>query len=318
MSSGAARGNLDFDLPEAEIILDLQGLPENIVRAERNVAHRIIEEFMIAANEAVARHLTEKDFPTLYRVHEGPDQQALEALAPFLLSLGYRLPQKKETIAPLEIQKLIGIRARQTGRTGDQSRALAVDETGDLPAGEHRPLRPGIDLLHPFHVADTALSRSDRAPHVGPSNARRKAQTQRERRSAPLPPRIRQTYFRARAPRDGRRTRNDRSQESPVHDEQIGRRVSPASSTRLANFGFFVELDNFFIEGLVRLSSLADDDYDYYEKEYVIKGRRHGRKFRLGDNVRVKAVRINAFRSEIDFELVQSGEKGRSKSLLSI
>jgi ribonuclease R len=60
-----ARGNLDFDLPEAEIILDLQGVPENIVRAERNVAHRIIEEFMIAANEAVARYLTAKELPLL-------------------------------------------------------------------------------------------------------------------------------------------------------------------------------------------------------------------------------------------------------------
>ncbi|MGH7927512.1 MAG: ribonuclease R family protein, partial [Candidatus Binatia bacterium] len=68
-----ARGNLDFDLPEAEIILDLQGMPENIVRAERNIAHRIIEEFMIGANEAVARHLKEQDSPLLYRVHEGPD-----------------------------------------------------------------------------------------------------------------------------------------------------------------------------------------------------------------------------------------------------
>ncbi len=102
-----ARGNLDFDLPEAEIILDLQGQPENIVRAERNIAHRIIEEFMIAANEAVARHLTERDLPLLYRVHEGPDEEALEALAPFLLSLGYRLPLKKENIAPLEIQRLL-------------------------------------------------------------------------------------------------------------------------------------------------------------------------------------------------------------------
>jgi ribonuclease R len=73
----------------------------------------------------------------------------------------------------------------------------------------------------------------------------------------------------------------------------------------LANFGFFVELDDYFVEGLVKLSSLADDDYDYYEKEYVIKGRRSGRKFRLGDNVRVKVARINAFRSEIDFALAQ-------------
>ena len=81
----------------------------------------------------------------------------------------------------------------------------------------------------------------------------------------------------------------------------------------LANFGFFVELDNYFVEGLVKLSSLGDDDYDYYEKEYVIKGRRHGRKFRLGDNVRVKVVRINAFRSEIDFELVSTGNSETSK-----
>jgi len=71
----------------------------------------------------------------------------------------------------------------------------------------------------------------------------------------------------------------------------------------LANFGFFVELANFFVEGLVKLSSLKDDDYQYYEKEYLIKGRRHGRKFRLGDAVRVSVVRVNAFRSEIDFEL---------------
>jgi ribonuclease R len=72
----------------------------------------------------------------------------------------------------------------------------------------------------------------------------------------------------------------------------------------LANFGFFVELDAYFVEGLVRLSTLIDDDYHYYEKEYVIKGGRRGRKFRLGDPLRVKIVRINAFRSEIDFELV--------------
>jgi ribonuclease R len=74
--------------------------------------------------------------------------------------------------------------------------------------------------------------------------------------------------------------------------------------TSLANFGFFVELDAYFIEGLVKLSSLTDDDYYYYDKEYVIKGARHGRKFRVGDNVKVKVVRINAFRSEIDLELL--------------
>ncbi len=77
--------------------------------------------------------------------------------------------------------------------------------------------------------------------------------------------------------------------------------------TSLANFGFFVELDIYFVEGLVRLSSLRDDFYHYYEKEYLIKGRRTGRTFRLGDPVCVKVTRINAFRGEIDFELINSG-----------
>jgi ribonuclease R len=84
--------------------------------------------------------------------------------------------------------------------------------------------------------------------------------------------------------------------------------------TSLANFGLFVELDAYFIEGLVKLSSLTDDDYYYYEKEYVIKGNRRGRKFRLGDAVRVKVARINAFRSEIDFTLVHSNESRASSS----
>jgi ribonuclease R len=78
----------------------------------------------------------------------------------------------------------------------------------------------------------------------------------------------------------------------------------------LANFGFFVELDDYFVEGLVKLSSLTDDEYDYDEREYIIRGRRRGKKFRLGDNVRVRVARINAFRSEIDFELVETPGSG--------
>ena len=147
-------------------------MPENIIRAERNIAHRIIEEFMIAANEAVARHLTEKEFPALYRVHEGPEQEALEALAPFLLSLGYRLPQKKEQHRAAGDTKTARIGARQTGRESAQSCSLAIDETSAVPARKHRPLRSGFQMLHSFHFADPALSRFDRAPDAGQSTAR--------------------------------------------------------------------------------------------------------------------------------------------------
>ena len=93
-----ARGNLDFDLPEAEIILDVQGAPENIVRAERNIAHRIIEEFMIAANEAVAWHLESSECPALHRVHDPPTRERLEELREMLRARGRGLIGMRDTV----------------------------------------------------------------------------------------------------------------------------------------------------------------------------------------------------------------------------
>jgi ribonuclease R len=299
-----ARGNLDFDLPEAEIILDLRGMPENIVRAERNIAHRIIEEFMIAANEAVARHLKEQDFSLLYRVHEGPDKEALEALAPFLLSLGYRLPVKKETITPPEIQKLLeACRGKPEERVLNRVLLRAMKQAIYQPENIGHfglasvcythftsPIRRYPDLVV-HRILDRAMQgnklRSDeRAGFVNYLEEAGKHTSQRERIAM-----------------DAEREMVDLKKAQFMMDK-MGEEFT-GFITSLATFGFFVELDAYFIEGLVKLSLLTDDDYHYYEKEYVIKGTRHGRKFRLGDNVRIKATRINAFRSEIDFDLVR-------------
>ncbi|HEX6174476.1 MAG TPA: ribonuclease R [Candidatus Binatia bacterium] len=300
-----ARGNLDFDLPEAEIILDIQGLPEDIIRAERNIAHRIIEEFMIAANEAVARHLTAKELPALYRVHEGPEKESLEALAPFLLSLGYRLPLKKDKIAPLEIQNLLEVaRGKPEERVLNRVLLRAMKQALYQPENIGHfglasrcythftsPIRRYPDLIV-HRMLDKAL-RGEKLTGAA-----------REDLSSYLVEAGKHTSDRERNAMDAEREMVALKKTQFMMDK-IGEEYS-GFITSLTNFGFFVELDSYFVEGLVKIGSLTDDEYYYYEKEYLIKGLRHGRKFRLGDNVRVKVARINAFRSEIDFELIHS------------
>jgi ribonuclease R len=298
-----ARGNLDFDLPEAEIILDLQGMPENIVRAERNIAHRIIEEFMIAANEAVARHLKEHNIPLLYRVHEGPDRDALEAIAPFLLSLGYRLALKKEKVAPLEIQSLL-----EAARGKPEERVLNRVLLRSMKQAIYQPENIGH-----FGLASTCYTHFTSPIRRYPDlivhrmldkliGGEKLPANEREDLNTYLVEAGKRTSERERTAMDAEREMIS-LKKAQFMMNKIGDLFTGFINS-LANFGFFVELDDYFVEGLVKLSLLTDDDYDYYEKEYVIKGRRSGRKFRLGDNVRVKVLRINAFRSEIDFELM--------------
>jgi ribonuclease R len=278
-------------------------MPENIARAERNVAHRIIEEFMIAANEAVARHLMDNDLPLLYRVHEGPDPEALEAIAPFLLSLGYRLPPQKERIAPLEIQGLLESargkpEERVLNRVLLRSMKQAIYQAKNIghfglasSCYTHftSPIRRYPDLIV-HRMLDKALKGEKLKPN------------EREDLLRYLQEAGAHTSERERHAMDAEREMVD-LKKAQFMINRMGQEFTGFINS-LASFGFFVELDDYFIEGLVKLSSLGDDDYDYYEKEYVIKGRRRGRKFRLGDNVRVKVARINAFRSEIDFELL--------------
>jgi ribonuclease R len=300
-----ARGSLDFDLPEAEVILDLQGAPENIVRAERNIAHRIIEEFMIAANEAVARHLKAVDFPLLYRVHEGPEHEALEEIAPFLLSLGYRLPLKRERMTPKELQKLLdACRGKPEERVVNRVVLRAMKQAHYAPENIGHF---GLASTCYTHFTSPIRRYPDLIVHRMLEDVLREKKLQakeKEDLDHYMAEAGKHTSERERHAMDAEREMVDLKKAQFMMDK-IGEEFG-GFIVSLTNFGFFVELENYFIEGLVKLASLTDDAYQYYEKEYLIKGRRAGRKFRLGDAVRVKVARINAFRSQIDFEWVQA------------
>ena len=160
------RGSIDFDLKEPEIVLDDEGLVEAIIAAERNVAHRLIEEFMLLANETVAQHLDDHEVPTLYRIHEEPDPLKVEEFEEFISTLGYSLAAPPNDVKPAPLPEAGREDARHAGREADRVPHAADDAEGAIRPGEPRALRPRREELHALHLADPPLSRPRRAPHA--------------------------------------------------------------------------------------------------------------------------------------------------------
>lgn len=304
MDRRRARGSLDFELPETEILLDDDNRPTDIRRAERTIAHRMIEEFMIAANEAVAGYLRGRKFPCVYRVHEGPDEDTLDAIEPFLSTLGYGLHRRSEKVSAAEIQRVLEVcrgkpEERVLNRMLLRSMKQAVYDPENighfgLASGAYlhftSPIRRYPDLMV-HRLIDQAQTDSGLAPRT------------RDELAAYLQEAADHSSARERLAMDAEREMVDLKKAQFMTDK-IGE-VHTGVITDLTNFGFFVELDRWFVEGLVNLKSLEDDFYRYFDTAHLIKGQNHGRAFRMGDAVTVRVVRVKLFQGEIDFELVR-------------
>ena len=153
------RGSIDFDLNEAEVIIDEGGVVEAIIALQRNVAHRLIEEFMLLANETVASYLEAQEAPALYRIHEEPDILKVAKFEEFISGFGYSLAAPADGAAAAAFPEAAREDPRQARREADRVPDAAHDAEGALRAGEPRPLRPGGAELHALHVADPPLSR---------------------------------------------------------------------------------------------------------------------------------------------------------------
>jgi ribonuclease R len=305
--SRVERGALDFDLPEPEVILNLQGETEEIVRAERNLAHQMIEEFMIAANEAVAGFLEKRGAPSVYRIHEPPNQEAVEEFRRFVSHLGYRMEKKRPDHGPVDLQRVLkAFKGKSEERVVNNillrsmkwakySGANAGHFGLASPAYTHftSPIRRYPDLMVHRILKETLLGRQVRITEEAVAG---KAEhlSRRERVAMEAEREILDRY----------RIRFMKDKVGEVYGGVI---------SGVTAFGFFVELKEIFVEGLVRMTSLHDDYYHYYEDRYCLMGERTRKIFRIGDDVKVRLDRVDVERRHIDFELIERGDRDKGQ-----
>jgi ribonuclease R len=295
------RGSLDLDIPEAQVLLDAEGETADVVRRERNLAHRIIEELMIAANEAVARYFEVRGEPTVFRVHDQPNPEKLRAFAELALALGLHL-RTEDLSQPLGLARLAeslrdrpGARALHTLLLRSLPQAFYdVDNIGHfgLASTEYlhftSPIRRYPDLLvHRLlrRLLRGAARRGGAREELSEHLAELAAQSSARERAALEAEREVLAYYRAR-----------------VMTRHLGE-VFPGTVAGVVPFGLFVAVDRPFVEGLVHVQNLGDDFYEYNEETQILRGRRTGRTYRLGDPVQVRVVEVNLLRRQVNFEL---------------
>ena len=309
------RGSIDFDLKEPEIVLDDQGMVEEIVALERNVAHRIIEEFMLVANETVAQHLDENAVPSLYRVHEEPDPMKVEQFEEFVTTLGYSLAAPKGAIKPRHFQKLV---EKMRGTPEEKPIAFLMLRTMQKARYDASNLGHfGLAADSYTHFTSPIRRYPDLVVHRTLRESRQGAMTpeRREELTDDLPEMARHTSERERRADDAERElvqwKKVRFMADKVGDEFNG------YITGVTSFGLFIELVEHFVEGLVHISTMADDYYRFQERLHVLSGENTGKVYRLGDRVKVQVVKVDMERRQVDLglleilESVRASEQGR-------
>ncbi|HEX6939632.1 MAG TPA: ribonuclease R [Longimicrobiales bacterium] len=303
-----ARGSLDFDLPEARVVLNTKGEPTDIQRALRLESHRLIEDFMLLANETIARLALRARIPFLYRIHERPDADRMEQLRDFVATFGYRLARRAEP-TPRELQLLL---ARVRGRP--EENLISTVLLRSMKQARYSPDNDGhfgLAAKHYTHFTSPIRRYPDLVVHRLAGRAFIDGERPPESlRDEALPTIARLSSERERvaveAERDSIDLKKVEFMERHLGDE------FPGTISGVTTFGLFVLLDDYFVEGLVHVSSLEDDYYVFLEEQFALVGEHTRRRFQLGDPVRVRIAAVDREERKIDFVLAEGvGRRAR-------
>jgi len=292
------RGALDFDFPEAKVIVNEEGFPIEIKRRESGAGEMLIEDFMIKANEVVAEHLNSKDMPSLYRVHEKPEGDSLTRLNNVLGVFGHKVQEKQ--VSPLAFQKIL---ADIKGAPGENTVALMVLRSMKHARYVNQTLGHfGLASKYYCHFTSPIRRYPDLIVHrvltlllQGEVKASRRAVL--EKKMA--------TYGEHATMQEVKAEEAERDlvdiKKCQYMKQFIGEEFDARISSVLS-FGFFVELPN-TVEGLVHISSIADDYYEFNDRAFSLVGTHTGKKYSIGDEVRVLLVKVDVDAAKIDFEI---------------
>jgi len=296
------RGAVDFDLPEAEMQFDKAGKVISVLPAERNIAHRIIEEFMLLANESVAEILTDSDGPALYRVHEEPDPLKVDEFAEFAMNLGYRLEKREGRYRPKDFQKFI---AQLQGKAEQRFIAyLMLRSFMQARYSECNVGHFGLAAAEYTHFTSPIRRYPDLFVHRLLKHCLGKELLDgwREKTVSRLPEIARHTSARERVANDAERE-IEKIKKAQFMADKIGEEFE-AIVFSVSRQGFFVELLEHYVEGFVPIGSLIDDYYAYKEKTHVIAGERRHRRFQLGSRVRLRLDRVDRETARLAFSVM--------------
>lgn len=304
------RGSIDFDFPETKMILDEKGCPLELRPYERNVATRMIEDFMLLANETVAEDYYWQELPFVYRTHEAPDEEKIRTLATFINNFGYSMHVGANEVRPKEIQKLL---AKVEG--SPQEAMISRLALRSMKQAKYTPENSGhfgLAAAYYTHFTSPIRRYPDLQIHrIIKDNIRGRMQEEKIVHYDKILPEVTKhaSEMERRAEEAERETVKLKKVE--YMQQHLGEIFEGVISS-ITKWGMYVELPN-TVEGLVHVANMRDDHYEYDENRYELIGTHTNKVYKLGQRIRIRVTGADRLLRTIDFEIAEEGEEEDGK-----